>query len=268
MLEDKPIRSSPAETGIQPAPEAPPLDALFKAPAPAPDPEPKPPSDDLTAIVPIGVPKDLLKLLPMAELNLSPEQAAIVARYHEANVVLGAAGQILICSEACPFKKRCPLYKIGKAPFCYPCPFEANYAVERFAAWLKVIVPPGQHMTETERSTIATLTYLDIDELRCRNILADAENAKLTSLVVRDLDIETKTPLAYEEVIAANSERLSKILYERMTILNAFELTPREKTRKNKFAKKTGSDLASRQSAAADRIRQTSIDAEIVEESE
>ena len=266
MDADKPIRSTTAQKAVE-TPE-PPLDAIFMAPASKSESESKPESESkIEAIVPITLPANLLKLLPSKDLNLTSEQKSVVARYNQANLILGAAGQILICAESCPFKSRCPLYKMGQAPFTYPCPFEANYAVERFAAWLKVVVPEGQEMTETERSTIATLVYLDIDEIRCRNILSDAENAKLTSLVVRDKDIETDTPIAYEEVIAANSERLKEILYERVTLLTAFELTPREKTRKNRFSKKAGSDLASKQSMVADKIRKSSIvDAEIIED--
>ena len=80
-----------------------------------------------------------------------------------------------------------------------------------------------EDLVESERSSITTLVTLDLQERRCNMILADAQNAQLTSRAVRDVDAETGTPLCWEDVIHANAARLNEIIDKRRMILRDLE---------------------------------------------
>lgn len=236
----------------QPEPSKPqasndPVDALFSS---LPNPE--------TAIVAEEKPKpNLSRLIPIVDINLTDSEKNEISIFIEARAVLGpASAAILVCSEACPFRTRCPLYIIHKAPFGSRCPFEASYATDRFGCWMKDLGVTEGTITETERVAISSLVVLDLQELRLLNILSSADRAHLTSRVVRDVDIETGVALAYEEIVAPELIARRDLHEQRTRILNDFNLTPAAKAKAARaLALRKGADMASRQSAAADLIR-------------
>lgn len=206
-----------------------------------------------TDIVPLA---DFSLLLPTSKIDLTAEEAAKVKVYQEARIVFGAAGAApMICAaEKCPFAARCPLMQIKKAPLGELCPFEAHYVTERFRGWVKSLCEESG-VTEVERVTISNLVYLDLQELRCLNILSDAQNAKLTSISVKDVGYDG-IPVSWEEIIHANVQRLNEITTQRRMIMKDFELTREAQTKKARLAKRNDrSDLSSRQSLAMDTIR-------------
>lgn len=192
------------------------------------------------------------------EIALTPQEARRVASYQQANVILGAAGRAaMVCAPECPFRFRCPLFAINKAPFGSICPFEADYVATRFAAWMLELERTPETLVESERVAISQLVYLDLQESRCLNLLSMAENAEMRSRSVRDIDLETGEAVAWEDVIHPNRQLLTSIIQERRAILRDFELTPEMKTRRKKVEGKTGgNDLASRQSENLAKMRE------------
>jgi hypothetical protein len=158
-------------------------------------------------------------------------------------------------------KNACPLVQINRQPVGERCPFEQQYVQERFLGWMQELGRTLEDLLESERAAIATLSVLDLQERRCTAILAWAENARLVSRSVRDIDLETGRPLAWEDVIHVNAQRMNEISVQRRGLLKDLELTPEAKTRRLKALSslKGGSTqiggFASRQSDKADKIR-------------
>jgi hypothetical protein len=222
------------------------LDALFQSLTPAAPDVPVP-----------AIEQKLIAILPIVPLELSEDEQQAVLIHQQARLILGpAGGSVLVCEPTCPFVKRCPLAKMKKQPFNEACPFEQNYVVERFSAWVKELGASLGDLTETERWACSTLTYLDIQELRCLTILSDARNAHLTSRSVRDVDVDTGIAICWEDVIHINAQLLENISVQRMRILKSFELTPEQQTKKQKAeSRRFSNDLSSRQADNADKLR-------------
>jgi len=211
-------------------------------------------------LVPADEPVDPSKfalLLPIAELKLSEAEARRVQTYQQARLILGAAGASpMICSAGCPLIATCPLAAVKKHPLKQLCPMEANYVTQRFLEWLHEFDRTPETLSASERATVSTLVGLDVEELRCRSILAMAENAALTSLSVRDVDAESGEPISYEQIIHQNAVRITEIVTMRRMLLKDYELTPEQRTRKAKWlGLKSGDDLSSRQTDLMDKIK-------------
>lgn len=192
------------------------------------------------------------------EVVLTPEERAAVALQQEARLVLGAAGSapLLCAGKDCPFAKRCPLLAIDKAPLDKPCPFESHYVIERFNAWMLEFERTLETLTESERVTISTLVYLDLQEQRCNQALAEAEDALMRSRSVRDVDVQTGQPVCWEDVLHINAQRLNDIIDKRRMLMKDYELTPEQKTKKARLmGKKIGSDFSSQSASKADLLR-------------
>jgi hypothetical protein len=151
----------------------------------------------------------------------------------------------LVCSKKCPnaYRSFCPLVSMGKEPAGQPCPFEQQYMRQRFVAWMRALGGAFDDISETERSQIATLATLDLQEKRCNAILAETQNAALATRAGRGAVV-----------------RLNKIIGKRRRILRDLELTPEMQTKKKKALGRLkkpgkGSDMASRMSANADKLR-------------
>jgi hypothetical protein len=216
--------------------------------------------------------EDLSRLLPIRNINLSSAETESVGIFIEARSVLGPSSAVaMVCQTDCPIRHKCPLFNAvpNKAPFGSLCPFEAAYTADRFGAWMKEFGVSGLTMTETERIVISSLVVLDIQELRLLSIMAQTSRASMTSRVVRDSDVETHTAIAYEDVIAPEAQLRRDLHEQRIKILNDFNLTPAAKAKAMKaMSLRRGSDLANRQSADADLIRQANtitVEAEVVE---
>ena len=178
----------------------------------------------------------LFRLLPIAKVELTPDEQTTVQTYQMAQLVLGAAAAApMLCSKKCPesFRSACPLVRLKKEPVGQRCPFEQQYVSERFLAWMSEIGRTLEDLVESERSSITTLVTLDLQERRCNMILADAQNAQHRR-AVRDVDAETGTPLCWEDVIHANAARLNEIIDKRRMILRDLELTPEMQTKRKR----------------------------------
>lgn len=201
--------------------------------------------------------KTLIGLLPIATIQLTKDEEDKIRVYHEARVVLGAAGgAALVCEDLCPFITRCPLAKMKKHPAGELCPFEANYVLQRFSKWCEELNVTPDTILESERVAISTLTYLDMQEQRCLAMLADARNANLQSRSVKDVDAESGMPICWEDQIHINMQALGQIQTQRRMLMRDFELTPEQQTKKNRWEqKKNGLDMSSRHSENSDKIR-------------
>jgi hypothetical protein len=186
--------------------------------------------------------KRILQTLPIAKIKLSSNEKSAAELYQQAFVLLGpVAAAPMVCSKQCP-NAVCPLAMIGKEPIGDRCPFEQQYVQERFLAWMDNLGLTFDDISETERSNIATLVTLDLHEKRCNDILAEPQNATLTTRAGR-----------------AAAVRLNEIIAQRRGILRDMELTPEMQTKKKKALGRlkpgNGLDLASRMSANADKLR-------------
>src|ERR1035437_3612919 len=189
------------------------------------------------------------KTLPVGQ-KVTPEQDYLTSNeksaaelYQQAFELLGpVAAAPMVCSKQCPYRSVCPLVSMGKEPVGQRCPFEQQYVQQRFVAWMEDLGRTFDDISETERSNIATLVTLDLQEKRCNAILAEPQNAMLTTRAGR-----------------ANAVRLNEIIDQRRRILRDMELTPEMQTKKKKALGRlkpgNGLDLASRQSANADKLR-------------
>lgn len=198
------------------------------------------------------------KLLPVAENDLTPEEQKAVQLYQEARLVLGSAGMapMRCAGPECPIANTCPLMKIKKAPIGETCPFEANYVVERFTGWMSELGRDESTLTETDRSSIAQLVVIDLQEQRCLAIMSEGKAAAMTDLSVKEVDLQTGDALSYEKIVHANMQILQELRTARRMILDDMERTEKSKTRKLKTLQgKTGKDLATRQSLTADKVR-------------
>lgn len=197
-------------------------------------------------------------LLPTTQTDLTPAEQKTVQIYQTARLVLGSAGvaPMRCAGPTCPIANTCPLVKIHKAPIGEICPFEANYVSERFVGWMNEINQTEETLTETDRSSIAQLVVIDLQEQRCLSIMAEGKAASMTDLSVKEVDLQTGEALSYEKIVHANMQILQELRTARRMILDDMERTERAKTRRLKIMQgKTGKDLATRQSANADKIR-------------
>lgn len=221
---------------------------------------PLPPGDIKTAL------DKFAALLPVQIEELTPEEQIIVQRHQEARIVLGvAAAVIMTCAgEHCPIAETCPLQQMHKAPMGQPCPFEANDVVVKFTKWILELGKTEGTLTETERSSIAQLVSIDIQEHRCEQVLSIAKNAAMTDLSVKEIDLETGEALAYEKIIHANQQIIQELRTARRMLLDDMERSEKAKTRKLRIQQNTGKDLSSRQSADADKLRNV-LEGEVVQ---
>jgi hypothetical protein len=197
-------------------------------------------------------------LLPTAAPDLTIEEQKKVQVYQEARLVLGSAGvaPMRCAGELCPIANTCPLMKIHKAPLGETCPFEANYVVTRFVGWMSELNHTEQTLTETDRSSIAQLIVIDLQEQRCLAIMSEGKEASMTDLSVKEVDLQTGEALSYEKIVHANMQILEELRTQRRMLLDDMERTEKAKTRRLKLMQgKTGKDLATRQSANADKVR-------------
>jgi hypothetical protein len=196
------------------------------------------------------------KLLPTGNLELTTEEQKSIQIYQEARLVLGPAGAapMRCAGEHCPVASTCPLMKMHKAPLGEICPFEANYVVERFVGWMKELEREEATLSETERSSIAQLVVLDLQEQRCLTIMSEGKAASMTDLAVKEVDLQTGEALSYEKIVHANMQIIQELRTARRMILDDMERTERAKTRKLKTQGKMGKDLASRQSNTASMV--------------
>jgi hypothetical protein len=197
-------------------------------------------------------------LLPSGNIDLTIEEMKAVQVYQEARLVLGSAGiaPMRCAGELCPIANTCPLMKVHKAPLGQICPFEANYVVNRFAGWMRDLNRTEATMTETERSSIAQLVVIDLQEQRCLAIMSEGKAASMTDLSVKEVDLQTGDALSYEKIVHANMQILAELRTARRMILDDMEKTEKAQTRRIKTLQgHTGKDLASRQSAIADKVR-------------
>src|SRR5271170_898107 len=208
--------------------------------------------------VPVLSTKDRFSLLlPTGSIDLTPEEQKKVQVYQEARLVLGSAGvaPMRCAGPLCPIATTCPLVKINKAPLGEICPFEANYVVERFQGWMAELEKTETTMTETERSSIAQLVVIDLQEQRCLSIMSEGKAASMTDLAVKEVDLQTGDALSYEKIVHANMQIIQELRTARRMILDDMERSERAKTRKLKTLQgKTGKDLATRQSATASAV--------------
>ena len=251
-------KTKPVEEAPAPLPEA----VLFKTPVTQQIVAPKP------AV--LSTVERFALLLPTGHIDLTTEEHQKVQTYQEARLVLGSAGvaPMRCAGETCPIANTCPLVKIKKAPIGEICPFEANYVVERFTGWMAELNRTEETISETDRSSIAQLVVIDLQEQRCLSIMAEGKAASMTDLAVKEVDLQTGEALSYEKIVHANMQIIQELRTARRMILDDMERTERAKTRKLKTLQgKTGKDLATRQSANADRVRDTLlvVDAEYVD---
>jgi hypothetical protein len=209
-------------------------------------------------------------LFPTGIVDLTPEEQKKVQVYQEARLVLGSAGTapMRCAGELCPIASTCPLMKMKKAPLGETCPFEANYVVNRFAGWMRELMKTEATMTETERSSIGQLVVIDLQEQRCLAIMSEGKAASMTDLSVKEVDLQTGEALSYEKIVHANMQILQELRTTRRMLLDDMEKTEKAKTRKLKTMQgHTGKDLATRQSATGDAVRDALhiVDADFVE---
>lgn len=209
-------------------------------------------------------------LLPSGNVDLTVEESKAVQTYQEARLVLGSAGvaPMRCAGDACPIANTCPLIQIKKAPIGQLCPFEANYVVNRFAGWMRDLNRTEATMSETERSSIAQLVVIDLQEQRCLAIMSEGKAASMTDLSVKEVDLQTGDAISYEKIVHANMQILAELRTARRMILDDMERTEKAMTRRIKTLQgHTGKDLASRQSKTGDAVRNAlhTIDAEPVD---
>jgi len=127
-------------------------------------------------------------------------------------------------------------------------------------------------LTEDARATVSTLTYIDLQEQRCTNILSTGEAARLTQTNVTEAinfttigadgaQTQTVLPLTWERVLHINAELLAQLQERRRMILKDWMLTPEQKWKIAKAeGKAKGNDIGSQQSARGDILRKLDPD--------
>src|ERR1035441_6154201 len=98
------------------------------------------------------------------------------------------------------------------------------------SSWARTIGQDPEYLTEDGRSTVATLTYIDLQEQRCTNTLATGEAARLTQTNVTEAinfttvdqeggQTQTVLPLTWERVLHISAELLAQLQDRRRMIL-------------------------------------------------
>lgn len=205
------------------------------------------------------------------DLGLTKEEAIEFDAFQTTNKILGpAAGSVLVCpgnqehtqpDNRCPYYYKCPLRRMGKAPQDKLCPLEKAIVEDRFSAWCREIDQDPSRLTESDRSFVADLTWIDLQVQRCVHILAVGEDARLMHKNVTEAILmqenQPPVPITYEKVLHVTTQRLDQLLVQRRILLREWMLTPEQKF---KIAKETGqlnrnSDISTEQSIRADKLR-------------
>jgi hypothetical protein len=190
-------------------------------------------------------------LLHAGNLGLTPSEQQEFDAYQTSNEILGpAAGSVLICpgnqvgtpvDSRCPYYAKCPLRRMGKAPQDKLCPVERRIVEDRFSSWCKELNEDPMHLSETDRSVVADLVWIDVQVQRCVNILSVGEDARLMHTNVTEamlLDPEdAPIPITFEKVLHIATQRLDQLLIQRRMLLKEWMLTPEQKF---KVAKEAG----------------------------
>ena len=193
-----------------------------------------------------------------ADLGLTMDESKELANYQRSLVILGpAGGAVMLCpgnqvgvpvEQRCAYAAKCPLLRAGKAPADKLCPIERSITEERFSSWSRTVGQDPEYLTEDARSTVSTLTYIDLQEQRCTNILSTGEAARLTQTNVTEAinfttqdaegaQTQTVLPLTWERVLHINAELLAQLQVQRRMILKdwrtnafpAFRLGPSDR---------------------------------------
>lgn len=216
-------------------------------------------------------------LLPQTETSLTPSEAEQLGAFKASLVILGpAGGAVLTCpgnqenltdDRKCPYFAKCPLLKAKKAPANALCPIERTLIEERFSAWCREIGQEPDELSEVNRMAVSELTWLDLQETRCQNILSSGEAARLTQVNVTEAvnytttgadgeQVQTVLPLTWERVLHVNTERLDNIMDRRRMLLRDMMLTPEMKWKVARAEGRTkGTDLGSQQAVLGDKLR-------------
>lgn len=216
---------------------------------------------------------DLDTLLPNASLNgLTAVEGRALQQFQTALVVLGqAAGGALICpgnqvgvdeANRCPYSAKCELLRLQKAPAGELCPIERELLLARFHGWCATINADPKALREDQRAAVAELTWIDIQEQRCTNILSKGEASRLTQINVKDSHPETGDLISWERVIHANSLLLESLHTRKRMIMKEWMLTPEQKFKVAKAMGQLGSgdDISKKLSSRADTLRDLDVD--------
>lgn len=217
-----------------------------------------------------------------AELGLTQVEASELQAFQQSLLVLGpAGGSVLLCpgnqtdlrpEEKCPYAAKCPLLRANKAPAGKLCPIERALVEERFSSWCRTINQEPDQLTEDARAMVSTLTYIDLQEQRCTNILSSGEAARLTQTNVTDAisfsamgdnggQTQEVLPLTWERVLHINAELLAQLQERRRMILKDWMLTPEQKWKIAKAeGKAKGNDIGMQQSLRGDKLRKLDPD--------
>jgi len=219
---------------------------------------------------------DAASLLPYpSTLELTPSETQRLQQFQTALIVIGQpAGGVLVCpgnqigvedASRCAYAAKCELLRAGKAPQNELCPIERELAIARFNGWAATIGADPRALREDQRAVIGELTWIDIQEQRCSNILARGEASRLTQINVKDSNPETNSWISWERVIHSNAMLLESLHTRRRMIMKEWMLTPEQKFKAAKALGKLGAenDISKKLSARADRLR--SLDADVID---
>lgn len=219
---------------------------------------------------------DLTTLLPLSPLtDVTTEERARLEQFQTALIVLGQpAGGALVCpgnqigvsdQNRCAYAAKCELLRVQKAPEGELCPIERELILSRFFGWCNTINVDPKQLREDQRAVVGELTWIDVQEQRCTNILSRGEAARLTQMNIKDSNPETGEWISWERVIHSNAEMLDNLHTRRRMIMKEWMLTPEQKFKIAKAMGKLGSsdDLSRKQSARADKLR--GLDNETIE---
>lgn len=234
---------------------------------------------DLVPVEPISNVPDLNTLLPEAPLvNVTAPERARLEQFQTALIIIGQpAGGALVCpgnqigvtqDNLCAYAAKCELLRVQKAPQGELCPIERELVLSRFTGWCNTIKADPKNLAEDQRAVVAELTWIDVQEQRCTNILSRGEAARMTQVNVKDSHLETGEWISWERVIHSNAELLDNLHTRRRMIMKEWMLTPEQKFKAAKALGKLGKtdDLSRKQSARADKLRSLdTIDAEFTD---
>jgi hypothetical protein len=212
------------------------------------------------------------------DMGLTPAEHDELRAIQQSFIILGpAAGAVLICpgnqvgvpeDKLCPYAAKCPLLRAQKAPQGRLCPIERSLTEERFSSWCSTIDKDPGRLNEADRSTVAALVWIDIQEQRCVNIMSSGEASRLTQTNVTEAVpfsttdplthelINDVLPLTWERVIHVNTQLLDQLVERRRMILKDWMITPEQKWKIDKAeGKRRGTDLGTQQSILGDKAR-------------
>lgn len=216
---------------------------------------------------------DIDTLLPYSSPgDLTSSEAQRLQQFQTALIVLGqAAGGALVCPgnqvgvsdvNKCAYAAKCELLRAQKAPQGQLCPIEREIILARFNGWCRNINADPKNLREDQRAVVSELTWIDVQEQRCTNILSRGEAAHLTQVNIKDSNPETGELISWERVIHSNAELLDSLHTRRRMIMKEWMLTPEQKFKAAKEMGKLGisNDIGKRLSTRADRLRNLQVD--------